>query len=106
MPQSRERFLHIISEVPDAIEGKMFGAYCIKSTNGKAAAILWNDNMQFKLNERDQQEALRLDGASIGSHLYNTDKPMKGWISLPLKHSDKWPDFTKKALIFVNTPVY
>jgi len=29
------------------------------------------------------------------------DKPMKGWVSLPFEHSDKWAVFTKKALVFV-----
>ncbi len=103
MTKSEELFHQIVNEVPDAIEGKMFGASCIKSINGKAVAILWRDNMLFKLDEKAQQVALKLNGSSIGSHLYAPDKPMKGWVSLPFKHSDKWVNFTKKAVAFVKT---
>ena len=103
MTKSEEFFHQIVSEVPEAIEGKMFGASCIKSINGKAIAILWKDHMLFKLDEKEQQEALQLDGSSIGAHLYAPDKPMKGWISIPFAHSDKWIDYSKKALAFMNT---
>ena len=103
MTRSEELFHQIIDEIHDAIEGKMFGAPCIKSKNGKAVAILWKDSMLFKLDEKAQQDALKLNGATIGAHLYDPDKPMKGWVSLPLEHSDKWTDYTKKALAFVKT---
>ena len=103
MTSSKELFHQIIDEVPDATEGKMFGAFCIKSINGKAAAILWKDHMLFKLDGKAQQDALKLSGSSIGSHLYAPDKPMRGWVSLPFKHSDKWASFTKKAIAFVTT---
>ena len=103
MTRSVELFHQIINEVPDAIEGKMFGASCIKLINGKAVAILWKDNMLFKLEKKAQQEALKLDGSSIGSHLYAPDKPMKGWVSLSFAHSDQWANFTKKAVAFVKT---
>ena len=103
MSRSEKLYHQIINEIPDASEGKMFGAPCIKSINGKATALLWKNNMLFKLDEKAQQDALKLSGSGIGSHLYAPDKPMKGWISLPLKHSDKWSNFTKKAVAFVAT---
>ena len=103
MTKSEELFHQIVNQVPDAIEGKMFGASCIKSINGKAVVILWKDNMMFKLDGKAQQEALKLNGSKIGSHLYAPDKPMKGWVSLPIEHSDKWTDFTKKSLVFGKT---
>jgi len=99
MTKSEELFNQIVNQVPDAIEGKMFGASCIKSINGKAVAILWKDNMLFKLDEKTQQEALKLNGSKIGSHLYATDKLMKGWVSLPIEHADKWTDFVKKSVV-------
>jgi len=101
--KAEELFHQIVNVVPDTIEGKMFGASCIKSINGKAVAILWKDNMLFKLDEKAQQVALKLNGSSIGSHLYAPDKPMKGWVSLPFKQSDQWTNFTKKAVAFVMT---
>jgi len=100
MTKSEELFNQIVDQVPDAIEGKMFGASCIKSINGKAVAILWKDNMLFKLDKKTQQEALKLNGSKIGSHLYANDKPMKGWVSLPIEHADKWTYFTKKSVVF------
>ncbi len=103
MTKSEELFHQIINQVPDAIEGKMFGTSCIKLINGKAVAILWKDNMLFKLDEKTQQEALKLNGSNIGFHLYAPDKPMKGWVSLPFEQSDKWTDFTKKSVLFGKT---
>lgn len=99
-----EKFFHkIVNDIPDAIEGKMFGAMCVKSTSGKAVAIFWKNNMLFKLGKKEQEEALALDGASVGSHLYAPDKPMKGWVQIPTKHADKWADLTAKAMAYVMT---
>jgi len=103
MTKSEELFHQIVNKVPETFEGKMFGASCIKSINGKAIAILWKGNMLFKLDEKALKEALKLDGSSPGSHLYAPEKPMKGWVSLPFQHSDKWVDFTKKAVAFGKT---
>ena len=103
MTNSEELFRQIIIEVPDATEGKMFGASCIKSINGKAAALFWKNNMLFKLDEKTQQEALKLNGSKIGSHLYAPDKPMKGWVLVPAQHSDKWTDLTQKAIAYLET---
>ena len=49
--ESETAFKRIIMKLPDAIEGKMFGAKCIKADNGKAVAILWKNAMLFKLNK-------------------------------------------------------
>ena len=103
MSRSEKLYHQIITEISEASEGKMFGAPCIKSINGKSAVILWKDQMLFKLDEKTQNEVLKLSGSAIGSHLYAPDRPMRGWVSLPLKHSDKWPKFTKKAVSFVAT---
>jgi len=46
-------------------------------------AIFWKDSMLFKLAEKELEEVLKIDGASIGSHLYALDKPMKGWAMVP-----------------------
>ena len=101
MTESEKLFYQIIEDLPNAIKGKMFGAISIKSSNGKTAAFFWKGNMVFKLDEKSQEEALKLDSAKIGSHLYAPDKPMKGWVSISEIHSDKWPDFSKKALKYV-----
>lgn len=101
MTEYEELFHKIAQQVPDAIEGKMFGALCIKSTNGKACAIFWKGSMLFKLDDKGQAEALKLDGAEIGSHLYAPNKPMKGWVLIPSSFSEKWLSFTIKAIAYV-----
>lgn len=95
-------FNKIANEVPNGVKGKMFGAECIKSINGKTAAFYWKENMVFKLNDENQRRALTIKGARIGSHLYAPEKQMKGWVLIPSNHSDKWKAFTIKAIEFVN----
>jgi len=101
MTKAEELFHTITREVPEAIEGKLFGAMCIKLKSGKTAAIFWKDCMVFKLDENKQKEALKLKGSKIGSHLYAPEKPMKGWISIPFKHSHTWTDFARKAIVHI-----
>jgi len=101
MTESEKLFHQIIKKLPNGIEGKMFGAKCIKSTNGKIAAFFWQENMVFKLDQENQEVALNMNDSKVGTHLYAPGKPMKGWISISKKHSDKWFDFAKKALKYV-----
>ena len=102
MENSEKVFLNIIEQLPGTQKGKMFGAACIKSSNGKVAAVLWQDSMIFKLDDTSQIDALKLEGAIVGSHLYNYSKLMNGWISIPFKHSNHLIKFTKLAIKFVN----
>lgn len=101
MTEPEKIFHQIIKGIPNGIEGKMFGAKCIKSINGKTAAFFWKENMVFKLDEQTQEQALHLKGAKVGSHLYALEKPMMGWVSITAKHSDKWSEFAEKALKYV-----
>ena len=101
MTEPEKLFYQIIEDLPTAIKGTMFGAISIKSSNGKTAALCCKGNMVFKLDEKSQEEALKLDNAKIGSHLYAPDKPMKCWVSIPEKHSDKWTDFSISAIKYV-----
>lgn len=103
MTKPKDVFHQVINGLTNGVEGIMFGAKCIKSTNGKAAVFYWQENMVFKLDSKTREKALKLNGAIIGSHLYAPDKPMKGWISIPATHSDQWLDFTNKALEYVES---
>ena len=103
MTKAEDLFHTIANEIPDAIEGKLFGAKCIKLNTGKSVAIFWKDCMLFKLDEKVQQEALKLEGSKIGAHLYDPKRPMKGWVSIPLKHSHLWIDYTKLGVENVKT---
>jgi hypothetical protein len=91
----------IIEGLPNASKGKMFGAVCIKSSVGKTTAFLWKGNMVFKLDKKSRGEALSLDGAKIGSHIYAPDREMKEWVSIPEKHSDTWRKFALAAMNYV-----
>ena len=90
MTNPEKTFYNIIKESRNGTEGKMFGAKCIKSINGKTAAFYWKEKMVFKLDENNQKRALEIDGAKIGSHLYAPEKPMKGWVSIPQNQSGEW----------------
>lgn len=99
MSKAEELFHIIAKEIPGAKEGKMFGALCIKTPNGKAAIIFKNDNMVFKLNKQDEAEAMKLAGAKVFDPM--KAKPMNGWTELPHQHSGTWKDWAVKAVNFV-----
>jgi len=103
MTDAEKTFHQIINESLNGIEGKMFGAKCIKSMHGKTAAFLWKEHMVFKLDEKSQEEALKLEGTKVGSHLYAPEKKMKGWISIPEIHTEEWAEYSEKALQYVST---
>jgi hypothetical protein len=99
MTPSELLFHEIASSLPDTKEGKMFGALCIKAANGKAVAMLWNNEMIFKLDTPALQEALSLDGAKPFEPMEN--RPMKEWVQLPYSYSGRWQEFAQKALDYV-----
>jgi hypothetical protein len=95
-----EEFYHkVVSEIPGAIPGKMFGAQCIKADNGKAAAMFYNNLIVVKLTGEEEREALSLDGASLFNPMGGT--PMGGWVQLPYDYKDKWKEFAQKAFNYV-----
>jgi hypothetical protein len=102
MTQAEALFHEIAKNLPNAVEGNLFGAKCLKSQNGRAIAIFWKDSMLFKLDEKVQQDALKLEGSKIGNHLYAPKRPMRGWVSLPYKQSHTWEGFAKLAAEYVN----
>ena len=101
MTKAEKLFHQIGEQLPNATESKRFGAFCIKATNGKLVAIFWKDHVMFKLNKDDEKKALRFKGARQGTHLYATDRKMKGWVLVPFSHSSKWRDLAKKSIDFV-----
>ncbi|MDQ3073293.1 MAG: hypothetical protein M3Q97_08540 [Bacteroidota bacterium] len=99
MTRSEELFHKIAAELPDAKEGKMFGAMCIKAPNGKAAAMYWQDAMVFKLRGDAEREAMSLDSA----HLFDPmgGRPMGGWIVVPYAYADRWAGFAASSMGYV-----
>lgn len=101
MTDAETQFHDIAANIPNATEGKMFGALCIKMQNGKAAAIFKNDKMVFKLTGTAQTEALQLEGTQVFDPM--NGRPMNGWIEIPYQHADKWPQLANEACAYVAT---
>jgi len=99
MTDSEKLFHEIASALPNTKEGKMFGALCIKVPGGKAVAMLWKNDMIFKLDEKSLKEALSLDGAKLFEPMDN--RPMREWVQLSFDYSDRWQEFAEKALKYV-----
>jgi hypothetical protein len=99
MTKEEQLFHDIATRLPDTKEGKMFGALCIKAANGKALAILWKNDMIFKLDRVALQEALSLAGAKLFEPMDN--RPMREWVQLSFDYSGRWLELAKKAQEYV-----
>ena len=88
MTKAEELFYKIAEEIPDTTVSKMFGALCIKASNGKAGVMFWKDDMVFKPGPDHEKEASSLRGASVFTPAEG--RPMNGWIQVPNAHSAKW----------------
>lgn len=91
MTKAEELFSEIAKTIPDVKEGKMFGALCMKTPNGKSAAMFWKDNIVVKLQDDQMKSALALEGSKIFEPMEG--RPMNGWVQIPYKHKDKWKTF-------------
>lgn len=100
MTKAEELFHTIAASLPDVTEGKMFGALCTKTPNGKASTMFWKEYMIFKLKPEDEKEAMKLSGAKIFDPS-GMNRPMKGWVQLSDKHSAKWKSLAVKATDYV-----
>jgi hypothetical protein len=99
MTKGEELFSEIAKAIPGIKEGKMFSALCMKTPNGKSAAMFWKENIVVKLEEDDMIAALALDGSEIFEPMEG--RQMTGWIQIPYKYKDEWKklsDFQKKKL--------
>ena len=101
MTKAEVLFHKIASGLPDAKEGKMFGALCIKAPNGKAGVMFWKEFLVVKLEGEELQKALELKGAKIFTPMEN--RPMGGWVQLSYDHSKKWKELAKKSMEYVKT---
>lgn len=84
-------FTELTKEIPDVKPGKMFGALCMKTPNGKSAAMFWKDNIVVKLQGDSLKEALSLDGTNLFEPMEG--KPMKEWVQIPFHYKDQWKKF-------------
>lgn len=91
MTNAEEYFKELQKEIPDVKPGKMFGSLCLKTPNGKSAAMLWHDNIIVKLEGATSDEAMSLEGARTFEPMEG--RPMNGWVQIPFTHKDKWKKF-------------
>jgi len=89
-------FNELTKEVPGVIPGKMFGALCMKTQNGKSAAMFWKDNIVVKLQGNEMKEAMRLKDAKLFEPMEG--RPMKEWVQIPFAHKGKWRKFALISL--------
>lgn len=99
MTTAEEFFIRLTSEIPNVKEGKMFGALCMKTPNGKSAAMFWKDNIVVKLSKEPLEEALNLEGAKLFEPMES--RPMKEWVQIPFAHKDKWKRFANISVALV-----
>jgi len=88
MTKAEEFFNELTNEIPDVARGKMFGALCMKTPNGKASAMFWKDNIVVKLTGEAYNEAMSLDGAQLFDPM--DGRPMKEWVQIPFSYKAKW----------------
>ena len=93
-------FNELTKEIPDVKAGKMFGASCMKTPNGKSAAMFWKDNIVVKLQGDSLVEAKSLEGSTLFEPMEG--RPMKEWVQVSSDHKDKWTKYAKAAMIYVS----
>lgn len=101
MSIAEELYHKIAASLPDTKESKMFGAKCVKTPNGKAAFMFWEECMVFKLRGEVEKDALSLDGCGYFNPM--NDRPMKGWVVVPYEYKEYWTTFAQASVEYVRT---
>ncbi|MDX2189410.1 MAG: hypothetical protein SFY32_06085 [Bacteroidota bacterium] len=99
MTEPEKYYQAIVQQIEGVKESKMFGAKCIKTPNGKAAAMYWKDGIVVKLTKKDENEILAMDGINIFTPMEK--RPMNGWVQVPYSNKELWNDLIKKAVEYV-----
>jgi len=99
MTEAEKYFHELTGQIPDVEPGKMFGALCFKTPNGKAAAMFWHDFLVVKLSGKARDEALSLDGTRFFDPM--DGRPMKEWIQIPFAYQHQWKEFALSAAVYV-----
>ena len=91
MTKAEEYFNALAREIPDVKPGKMFCAPCMKTPNGKSAAMLYKDDIVVKLQGDSFSEAMALDGAKLFEPMQG--RPMKNRVQVPFIYKSQWKKF-------------
>jgi hypothetical protein len=101
MTEAEEFFNDLTKEIPNVKPGKMFGASCMKTPNGKSAAMFWKDHIVVKLHGDSLIEAMNLVGTQQFEPM--AGRPMKEWVQIPFTHKNMWKKFAMTSSESVST---
>ena len=104
MSNSLMSFQSLVSQFagnPQVEEGKWFGRPCLK-VNGKAFAVLFDDDMAFKLTGDGHREALQLAGAKLFDP-QGSGRAFKEWVQVPGTEVASWSGLANKAQAYVGS---
>ncbi len=93
-------FNDLTKEIPNVTPGKMFGALCMKTPNGKSAAMFWKDHIVVKLHGDSLKEAMNLDGTKQFEPMVG--RPMREWIQIPFTYKEMWKKFAMTSSESIN----
>ncbi|HWY38719.1 MAG TPA: hypothetical protein VNY73_09185 [Bacteroidia bacterium] len=96
MDKAEDLFKQLAEDLNGVKEGKMFGALCLKTPNGKSGAMFWKDCIVVKLQGDAFKEALALKGARLFEPMEG--RPMKEWVQVPYAHKDKWKKYAELSV--------
>jgi hypothetical protein len=99
MSEAETYFTLLTNDIPNAAPGRMFGALCMKMSNGKSAAMFWKDNLVVKLHGEELNEALSHDGAQLFEPM--AGKLMKDWVQIPFDYKDQWKKYAEISALSV-----
>lgn len=94
-------FNELTKEIPGVTPGKMFGALCMKTANGKSAAMFWKDHIVVKLRGDLLKEATSLNGSKNFEPMEG--RPMKEWVQIPFTHKTQWKKFALSSAELVKS---
>jgi len=99
MNPEEQQYLSIGQNLPDAVQGQLFGKSCFK-INKKAFVCFFQHEMVFKLTGETHREALSLDGSQLFDPS-GKGRPMKEWVQVPFSYADRWETFAQAALKYI-----
>ena len=96
MTKAEQVFHKIASELPQVKETEILCAYAIKMEQGVTIALLWKDDMVFRLEGADKEEALQIEGATIFCPR-GEERPINSGVLIPFEQSQHWKAYAQKA---------
>lgn len=81
--------------------GQMFGKPCLKTATNKAFAVLFKDEMVFKLGQQEITFLKDKYPKAINWDPSGKNRPMKDWLQVPTEFKDDWRSLAKQAFDYV-----